>query len=127
MDLYKTFKNNLYMRTRVLLIVWAIFSYTMALSQTQSQQDNVAFKVQVGAFKEQVPVELADVFIKIAHKDLNHYTDERGIKIYTLGNFKTYEEAAALKAELAKNYGMKDAFIVAFKNGKKVPVSEVKK
>ena len=115
------------MRTIVLLIVFSFFSYKATFSQTQQQQDNIAFKVQVGAFKEQVPVEYADVFIRIAHKQINHYTDERGVNIYTLGNFKTYDEAAALKNELVKNYGMKDAFIVAYKNGKKVPVSEVKK
>jgi hypothetical protein len=109
-----------------LLIIYAMICSLFVTAQTQEQND-VAFKVQLGAFREQVPVELADVFIKIAHKNLKHYTDSNGVSVYTVGNFKTYEEAAKLKVELIQNYGLKDAFIVAFKNGKKVPVSEVKR
>lgn len=102
----------------------AMNTVVTVVAQAQTPQE-VAFKVQVGAFRDQVPVELADVFIKLAAKDLNYYKDHRGINIYTVGNFKTYDEAVRLKKELMLNYGVNDAFIVAFKNGEKVPVAEV--
>jgi hypothetical protein len=109
-----------------------ILSITYAAVGSSSEKnrkqmlDNVAFKVQIGAYREQVPVEQANLFFKLSDKDFNYYKDANGVTIYTAGNFKTYEEAVKLKADLLQNYGISGAFIVAYKDGKKAPLSEIK-
>ncbi len=79
----------------------------------------VVFKVQIGAFK---------------NKDLSKYleagdnfsgeTDENGLKRYSLGVFRDYWEADTFKKYL-REMGVKDAWIVSFKDGQRVPIKEV--
>ena len=45
---------------------------------------------------------------------------------YTIGNQKDLKSAYALQSELRKK-GFSDAFVVAFKNGKRIPVGKAKK
>ena len=45
---------------------------------------------------------------------------------YTIGNFKTAEEAHTKKRSLRES-GFKGAFVVAFRNGKRIPMSKVPK
>ena len=106
------------------------YAPTITPAQSQSSpkpvlQEDIVFKVQIGAYREQVPIEQANLFVKLADKDFQFYKDKNGVTIYTAGNFKTYEEAAKLKAELIDNIGVKDAFVVAYKEGQKIPLSEV--
>jgi hypothetical protein len=85
----------------------------------------VIFKVQIGAFKEQVPIEIANKFLLFARRGVASSVDENGNTVYTIGQVKSYDDAQFLKEE-ATAKGIPDAFILAFKNGKKVPVAEVK-
>ncbi|MGB3946483.1 MAG: hypothetical protein WBM13_00745 [Bacteroidia bacterium] len=85
----------------------------------------VVFKIQIGAFKEEVPLEIANKFILIAKKGIETYTDKSGLTIYTVGTCKTYEEASALKTEVDAA-DLKDSFIVAYKNGEKVALEDVR-
>jgi hypothetical protein len=84
----------------------------------------IVFKVQIGAFKDEVPLEIANQFLKLATKGIKNYKDANGLTIYTLGNFKTYEEASLLKNEIGAI--VKDAFIVAYNDGNKISVDEAK-
>ncbi len=85
----------------------------------------VVFKVQIGAFKEQVPIEIANKFILLAKRGVKNFTDENGLTVYTIGIVTSYDDAVFLKEEaIAK--GIPDAFILAYKDGKKVSVSDVK-
>jgi len=95
-------------------------------STISSSIEGVTFKVQIGAYKEDVPAEKASIFAKLNAKSFSHYINENGLTIYVVGNVKTYEEASKLKMELTEQYGLTDVFIVAFKNDKKIPLSEVK-
>ncbi len=78
------------------------------------------FRVQLGAFSK-----------RLSKKDLNGLKNVMEIKaddglykyLYT-GSFKTMEEAASKKLDLAIDYGVKDAFIVAYKDGKRIPLTE---
>jgi hypothetical protein len=88
--------------------------------------DEVVFKVQIGAYREEVPTEKANIFAKLSDKNLSNYINDNGLTIYTVGNFNTYGEAATFKLELVEQYGLTDGFVVAFKNGKRIPLSEVK-
>jgi hypothetical protein len=49
-----------------------------------------------------------------------------GLYKYTIGNQKDLKSAYALQSELRKK-GFSEAFVVAFKNGKRIPVREAKK
>ena len=80
--------------------------------------DGVVFKVQVGAFEK---------------KDLSSFFDnnpmfsgetEEGMQKITLGFFRDYWEADTFKKHL-REMGVKDAWIVPFKDGVRVPIKDV--
>jgi len=78
-------------------------------------KDNLSFKVQVGAFKmfENFSYNMAIGLPKIIRQ-----TDNDFITRFTMGNYKTYNEALAL-LELILKSKIKDAFIIAIYNGEK--------
>jgi len=55
-------------------------------------------------------------------KNVWEYQDG-GLYKYTIGNKRDIQSASALQSELRKK-GFSDAFVVAFKNGKRIPVIE---
>ena len=79
----------------------------------------VVFKVQIGAFR---------------NKDLSKYLNNNknfsgdvgadGLMRYTLGIFRDYWEADTFKKYL-REMGVKDAWIVSFKDGNRVPIKDV--
>lgn len=80
--------------------------------------DGVVFKVQVGAFEK---------------KDLSKFFDnnpmfsgetEEGMQKITLGFFRDYWEADTFKKYL-REMGVKDAWIVPYKDGVRVPIKDV--
>ncbi|UII22096.1 SPOR domain-containing protein [Fulvivirga ligni] len=80
--------------------------------------DGVVFKVQVGAFR---------------NKDLSKYFDnnenfsgenEDGMQKITLGQFRDYWEADTFKKYL-REMGVKDAWIVPYKDGTRVDIKDV--
>ncbi len=81
------------------------------------ENKGIIFKVQIGAFKQ---------------KDLSSYDNSEnfsaessnGIQKYTLGVFKDYWKADTFKKYL-REMGVKDAWVVSYKNGKRIPVKEV--
>ncbi len=87
------------------------------------QKENIVFKVQIGAYKEDVPIEVVDMFLKISDKGIEHYKDEQGLTIYTAGNFKDYNSTNEFKNKLIES-GVEDAFIIALQNNKKIPVKD---
>jgi hypothetical protein len=78
----------------------------------------VVFKVQVGAFKSKDLTKFA--------KDNENFSSETDgdVNKYTLGVFKDYYEADAFKKYL-REMGVKDAWIVSFKDGQRVPIKDV--
>lgn len=78
----------------------------------------VVFKVQVGAFKQKD-------LTKFAEGNENFSAEKDGdLNKYTLGVFRDYYEADAFKKYL-REMGVKDAWIVSFKDGKRVPIKDV--
>lgn len=82
------------------------------------------YSVQVGVFKNEVPVEVANKFISIASKygGIKSNKDDAGNTIYFIGKVATYDEATILKQRIVTE-GLSDAFLISFKNGKKVPAT----
>ena len=87
---------------------------------------DVVFKIQLGAFKNEVPLEIVNQFLKISKLGVENHKDINGLTIYTAGDFKTYNEAINIKQEIIAN-NFKDAFVVAYRNGKKISMDEAKK
>ena len=82
------------------------------------ENKGVVFKVQIGAFTK---------------KDLSKYLDnarnfsgeqEDGVRKYTIGVFRDYWDADTFKKYL-REMGVKDAWIVAYRDGKRVDIKEV--
>lgn len=81
--------------------------------------NGVMFKVQVGAFKNK---DLTKYFQN--SKNFSGDVDADGTKKYTLGYFPDYWEAENFKKYL-REMGVKDAWIVAYKDGNRVEIKEV--
>lgn len=79
----------------------------------------VVFKVQIGAFKNR---DLRKYFEN--NKNFSGDVDPDGIKKYTLGYFNDYWEAETFKKYL-RDMGVKDAWIVPYKNGQRVNIRDV--
>ena len=86
----------------------------------------INFKVQIGAFKEQVPVDKVNQFLTLSsNHGLDQERDENGSNVYSVGKFNTYDEAVKMRDVLI-NEGVKDAFVVAFNGKVKISVNEAK-
>ncbi|MEO6883230.1 MAG: hypothetical protein ABI199_04305 [Bacteroidia bacterium] len=88
--------------------------------------NKIVFKVQIGAYKKQIPLDIANKFLALGGNGVNSFVDENGITIYTTGSFSTFDDAVTLKDKIVKA-GITDAFVVAFNNGKKITLDEAQK
>lgn len=78
----------------------------------------VIFKVQLGAFRNPIPVEHFIGLSPMTAEKLNN-----GITRYTVGIFYEIESARNARSQV-RNLGYNDAFIVAFLNGKRIPLNQ---
>lgn len=80
--------------------------------------NGVVFKVQIGAFRNK---DLSKYF-----ENNENFGGENGndMQKITLGQFRDYWEADTFKKYL-REMGVKDAWIVPYKNGNRVPIKEV--
>jgi hypothetical protein len=81
-------------------------------------EDGLTFRVQIGAFKTQLP---NNSFKGLS--PLNGETTNNGYFRYTAGNFNRIENATAVKNDL-RGLGYSDAFVVAYFNGKRITIAE---
>jgi len=85
----------------------------------------ITFKVQIGAYKNQVPNDVAAKFLSIKTWPVSNVVIN-GLYIYTIGSFSGLPYAKKLKDE-AVSLGINDAFITVYKDGKKVYGAEASK
>lgn len=78
----------------------------------------ISYKVQIGAYKNQVPNDVAAKFLNIKTWPVNS-TILNGLYIYNIGNFNGLSFAKKLRDE-AVSVGINDAFITVYKDGKKL-------
>lgn len=83
--------------------------------------ERVEYRIQVGAFRESLPDKAASMYTKI--EGIREYREDE-MTFLTVGKFKTYNEAKAY-SQGVKDVGLEDAFVVAFKNGKKISLRQV--
>jgi tetratricopeptide (TPR) repeat protein len=93
-----------------------------------SQNEVIIFKVQIGSFLngKLTPAFKAKYDKLSKFRKIDKYRDQKNYEIYTIGNFTVYKDATMLKNQLIME-GLKGAFLAAFKNGERVPVSSVVK
>ena len=91
-------------------------------------KDIVIFKVQIGSFPNgKITPAFKTMYTKLSKfRKIDDYVDAKKYKIFTIGNFVNYDDATTLKKQLALE-GVKGAFVIAFKNGEKIPVTNVVK
>lgn len=80
--------------------------------------EGVTFKVQIGAYKNQVPANVANNFLKIKQWPIQA-NQINGLYIYSIGSFVDAKSARPL-LENAKQNGIADAYITVYKDGKKL-------
>ncbi len=78
----------------------------------------VVFKVQIGAFRKPVPQEAFSDMTPVMGETVGN-----GLVRYTAGLFTGFEGAAAAK-DLVRDRGYRDAFVVAYRDGKRIPLGE---
>ncbi|MEO9804773.1 MAG: hypothetical protein ABJF04_16070 [Reichenbachiella sp.] len=80
----------------------------------------IVFRVQIGGYRKR---NLTD-FIDNESENIKLETNAEGIEEITVGQFSNYYKANELKKHL-RAMGVKDAWIVPYKNGKRVALKEV--
>jgi hypothetical protein len=89
------------------------------LNTKRGPSKGVVYKVQIGSFKNK---DLSKYFDN--NPNFSGEIDSDGTKKYTLGVFGDYWEADKFKKAL-REMGVKDAWVVAYKDGKRVNIKDV--
>jgi hypothetical protein len=92
--------------------------------QTES---TVIYKVQIGTFTKTVPPQTQKKFDKLAVlRRIDQTTDEKGTLIFSVGELNHFNDAVNMQNQIRQE-GIKDAFVVSYLNGKRIPLNEAKK
>jgi len=83
----------------------------------------VDFKVQIGAFRQIIPEQIALTYLQV---DGIKEFKQQELTILTVGSFDSYDKAA-LQKEALRGKGIEDAFVVAFNYNRKIPLDEASK
>jgi hypothetical protein len=88
------------------------------VTPTVDDKDQIVYRVQLGAYKSKLP---QNVFKNVG--DIIILQTEDGYYRYCSGAYKTLNDAAFHRAELVlEGYG--DAFVTAYKGGKRIPMTQ---
>jgi tetratricopeptide (TPR) repeat protein len=87
--------------------------------------DDIVFKIQLGTYKV-LPPASKKMLEKLAMlREVDHFKDEKGMTIYTTGNLTNFEDAIKMQNQVRQE-GVKDAFVAAYRNGKRININEAK-
>ncbi len=82
--------------------------------------EGIIYKVQVGAFRNPIAASTFDRFAPLAGERLNN-----GITRYTAGVFVEFNSADEAKQSI-REMGYSDAFVVAYRNGQRISISDAR-
>ena len=85
------------------------------------QAKNIVFKVQIGAYKNEISQVQLNFFKRITKIEIESYRNSKGLVIYSVGNFNDYESAKAYKNNIV-NAGVSGAFVTAFSGNTRISV-----
>ncbi|MCB0480260.1 MAG: hypothetical protein KDC83_02465 [Flavobacteriales bacterium] len=80
----------------------------------------IDFRVQIGAFKEEVPDEIMRIYLQLDDIKENIQGE---LTIFTMGSFTNYDIARAFCDNIKEN-AVKDAFVVAYNQNRKIGIEE---
>ena len=83
---------------------------------------NIEYKVLLGEYTEEVPVEEAGVYLKLSGKGVK-INEVDGKTVYTIGSFPDYPSALDLQIDM-KVEGVKSPKVIAFKDGTPIEVEQ---
>ena len=96
-------------------------------TEEETSHDTVIYKVQLGSFTRAVPPRTKELFDKIGMiRTIETFVDENKATVYTTGNMKTFADGLALQNQVRLE-GVKDAFVIAILNEKRISLQEAKK
>ncbi len=93
-------------------------AYNPELINGEDFSVGVVFKVQVGAFRKMDLGKYAQQSKEFSQEEMQE------LRKYVIGNFRNYEDANVLKRYL-REMGVEDAWIVPYRDGKRVPLKDV--
>ncbi len=99
----------------------SIYSESQPVPLNLEMPSGIIYKVQVGAFRNAIATKTFGKFAPLSGEQLNN-----GITRYTAGLFKQFNSAEEAK-KVIREMGYSDAFVVAFEDGKRIPLYEAKK
>ena len=88
------------------------------VTTTDQYDEGLVFRVQIGAYRNK------DLEKYMTSDAMNEEKGDEGMAKYTLGNFRDYWEADKFKKYL-REMGVKDAWIVPYQDGVRVPIKDV--
>lgn len=92
-----------------------------------AEPSGIIYRIQIGAYKGKMPESANKLIKKLSLiRKVDNYIDDKGVKIYTTGNLRLYNEAVTMQNQV-KQEGVKTAVITAYQNGKKTTIEEAKK
>jgi hypothetical protein len=93
---------------------------TTAITPEEKTDSGLVYKIQIGANIKGISTQRKLQFQRLEKiRIIETLPLEQGVTIYTTGNLKNYEDALKLQAQIRLE-GIKDAFVIAIRNGKKV-------
>ncbi len=84
----------------------------------EAQPEGIIYKVQVGAFRNPIPNEVFSDMTPVMGEDAGN-----GLTRYTAGLFTNFDQAFLAK-DMVRERGYRDAFVVAYLNGQRIPLGE---
>lgn len=96
-------------------------SLDLADKNAQPKEDSIVYRIQITSSKKKIK-EGTSIYKK--YTDVFEYADGKYYK-YTVGNSSNYDEINKQLIEIKKE--VKDCFVVAFKNNKKISLTEARK
>lgn len=89
--------------------------------------NQVVYKIQIGAYRNSPPQWVQGQFKKLAViRRIDQHVDEKGVTVYTVGELKSYDDAVQMQKQIRME-GMKNAFIAAYKDDKRISLEEARK
>ncbi len=91
---------------------------TQKINPKEIKTDKIIYRVQLGAFSKKIPL------TNFKGVNVVLFKSDKGLNKYVSGSFLTYAEAFEYKQKM-KSKGYVGAFVVAFKDGKAIKISDV--
>ncbi|MGF7139930.1 SPOR domain-containing protein [Roseimarinus sediminis] len=92
----------------------------------EEEKNELIYRIQIGAFSKGLPEYIDRLYKKLAVlRRIDSYTDERGVVVYTVGELRNFDDAVKLQQQIRQE-GVKDAFVVAYHNGKRITLKEAR-